>query len=96
MKNDFRNISDVRLKNKEQDKTGLMEQRIQCIQNESIEALSSLIILFTGCKNKLSFRLGICKPINIEFSALHIHFREPFPSSLTDADEFHLFNNQSI
>lgn len=37
----FRNIFDVRLKNKDQDKTGLMEQ-IQCIQVDYIKALSLL------------------------------------------------------
>ena len=42
MMNNLRNIFDVRLKNKEQDKTGLMEQRIQCIQIDYIKAVSSL------------------------------------------------------
>lgn len=38
----FRNIFDVRLKNKEQDKTRLMEQRIQYIQIDYIKAGSLL------------------------------------------------------
>lgn len=93
--NDFRNISDGRLKNTEQDKTELMEQRIWYIQIDFTKAVSPLMILLTGCKNKLSFRLGICKPIDTEFSALHIHCGETSPP-LTKADEFHLFTNQSI
>lgn len=42
MMNNFRGIFDVRLKNKEQDKTRLMEQRIQRIQIDSIKAASLL------------------------------------------------------
>lgn len=38
----FRKIFDVRLKNKEQDKTRLMEQRIQCTQRDYIKAGSPL------------------------------------------------------
>ena len=40
--NNFRGIFDVRLKNKEQDNTRLMEQRIQCIQTDFIKAASLL------------------------------------------------------
>ena len=42
MMSNFRNISDVRLKNKEQDKTGLMKQRTQCIQIDYMKVVSSL------------------------------------------------------
>lgn len=38
----FRNIFDARLKNKEQEKTRLMEQRIQCIQIDYIKAVRLL------------------------------------------------------
>lgn len=40
--NHFRDISDVRLKRKEQDKTKLMEQRVPSIQIDFLKAASPL------------------------------------------------------
>lgn len=89
--NNFRYIFDVELKNKEQDKTRLMEQRIQRLQRDYIKAVSPLHSVRGLYKRAL---------ISVATSRFRIlcstYSLQAFPASFMEADEFHSFIHPSI